>query len=65
MVELYQKGSDSFFWALNTVIILLFIVGALSVLHPKGIVPSKGTLIWDEAQIFGIEGVLLHRNKPL
>ena len=40
-------------------------VGALSVLHPKGIVPSKGTLIWDEAQIFGIEGVLLHRNRPL
>ena len=53
MVELYQKGSDSFFWALNTVTILLFIVGALSVLHPKGIVPSKGTLIWDEAQILG------------
>jgi hypothetical protein len=40
-----KKDQILFFWALNTVTILLFMVGALSVLHPKGIVPSKGTLI--------------------
>lgn len=42
-----------FFWLLNTVTILLFIFGSLAVLHPKGIVPAKGSLIWDEAQILG------------
>ena len=40
-----------FFWALNTVTMLLFIFGALAVLHPQGIVPEKGTLIYDEANI--------------
>jgi hypothetical protein len=38
-----------FFWLLNTLTIFLFIFGALVVLHPRGIVPSEGTLIWDEA----------------
>lgn len=42
-----------FFWGLNTVTIMLFIFGALAVLHPQGIVPEKGTLIWDEAKILG------------
>lgn len=42
-----------FFWGLNTLTILLFIFGALAVLHPAGIVPEKGTLIYDEAQILG------------
>lgn len=42
-----------FFWFLNSLTILLFIFGALAVLHPKGIVPAQGTLIWDEAQVLG------------
>ena len=40
-----------FFWALNTVTMLLFIFGALAVLHPQGIVPQEGQLIYDEANI--------------
>lgn len=44
-----------FFWGLNTVTILLFIFGALAVLHPLGAVPAAGSLIWDEAAI--LEGV--------
>ena len=46
-----KKDQLLFFWALNTVTMMLFIFGALAVLHPKGIVPEKGTLIWDEAQV--------------
>lgn len=42
-----------FFWALNTLTILLFIFGALAVLHPEGIVPDKSQLIFDEADILG------------
>ena len=46
-----------FFWALNTVTMLLFIFGALAVLHPQGIVPQEGQLIYDEANILkGIWG---------
>ncbi len=40
-----------YFWLLNTFTMFLFIFGALVVLHPKGIVPGKGTLIWDEAMV--------------
>lgn len=40
-----------YFWLLNTFTIFLFIFGALAVLHPAGIVPQSGTLIWDEANI--------------
>jgi hypothetical protein len=40
-----------FFWLLNTLTIFLFIFGALVVLHPRGVVPGEGTLIWDEAAI--------------
>jgi len=40
-----------YFWLLNTLTMFLFIFGALVVLHPKGIIPAKGTLIWDEAMI--------------
>jgi len=40
-----------FFWFLNTLTILLFIFGALCVLHPRGHVPKAGTLIWDEAEV--------------
>ncbi|HVX60925.1 MAG TPA: Nramp family divalent metal transporter [Pirellulales bacterium] len=42
-----------FFWLLNSVTLLLFIFGALAVLHPQGIVPEKGTLIWDQSLILG------------
>ena len=48
-----KKDQILFLWALNTVTILLFIFGALAVLHPKGIVPAKGTLVWDEAEVLG------------
>ncbi len=40
-----------FYWLLNTFTILLFIFGALAVLHPK--VLGKDTLIWDQVQILG------------
>ncbi len=40
-----------YFWLLNTFTMLLFIFGALAVLHPQGIVPEQGRLIWDEAMI--------------
>lgn len=42
-----------FFWALNTLTMLLFIFGALAVLRPEGIVPESGQLIYDEANILG------------
>lgn len=42
-----------FFWFLNTFTILLFIVGALAVLHPRGIVPRNELLVWEEATILG------------
>ena len=48
-----KKDQMLFFWALNTVTMILFIFGSLAVLHPRGIVPASGTLIWDEAQILG------------
>ena len=40
-----------FFWALNTITMLLFIFGSLAVLHPQGIIPEQGKLIYDEANI--------------
>ena len=46
-----KKDQMLFFWLLNTVTMILFIFGSLAVLHPKGIIPSRGTLIWDEAQV--------------
>ena len=45
-----------FFWLLNTFTILLFIFGALAVLHPQGIVPSQEMLVWEEAEILGSVG---------
>ncbi|MCZ6633188.1 MAG: Nramp family divalent metal transporter [bacterium] len=46
-----KKDQMLFFWLLNSVTMILFIFGSLAVLHPKGIIPSPGTLIWDEAQV--------------
>lgn len=40
-----------YFWLLNTVTMLLFIFGALAVLHPQGLVPQAGRVIWDEALV--------------
>lgn len=45
------KDQTLFFWGLNSLTMLLFIFGSLAVLHPQGIVPDKGTLIWDMSQI--------------
>lgn len=42
-----------FFWGLNTFTLMLFIFGALAVLHARGIVPEQGSLIWDESIILG------------
>ncbi len=42
-----------FFWLLNSVTILLFILGAQAVLHPAGIVPAQELLVWEEAAILG------------
>lgn len=51
------KDQILFFWGLNTFTILLFVYGALAVLHRKGIVPAEGTLIYDMANILsGIWG---------
>jgi len=43
-----------YFWVLNSVTMLLFIVGSLCVLHPQGIVPAEGTLIYDEAEVLAV-----------
>lgn len=40
-----------FFWLLNSFTIVLFIFGALAVLHPRGLVPNEEMLVWDEATI--------------
>ena len=48
-----KKYQIIFFYLLNSVTILLFIFGSLAVLHPNGIVPEPGTLIWDEAEMLG------------
>lgn len=48
-----QRDQILFFWILNTFTILLFIFGALAVLHARGIVPDQEMLVWDEAAILG------------
>jgi hypothetical protein len=48
-----KKDQMLFFWALNTITMMLFIFGSLAVLHPQGIVPESGSLIWDEAAVLG------------
>ena len=40
-----------FFWVLGSFTMFLFIFGALAVLHPSGLVPSQGSLVWDLASI--------------
>jgi len=41
----------AFFWFLNSFTILLFVVGALAVLHKQGIVPEQEMLVLQEASI--------------
>ena len=48
-----QFDQIAFFWFLNTLTILLFIFGALAVLHARGLVPGEENLVWDEAAILG------------
>ena len=48
-----KKDQMLFFWGLNSITMILFIFGSLAVLHPQGIIPARGTLIWDEAAILG------------
>ncbi|HEX9581678.1 MAG TPA: Nramp family divalent metal transporter [Gemmatimonadales bacterium] len=45
------RDQTLYFWLLNTFTILLFILGALAVLHPQGLVPQAGRLLWDEATV--------------
>ena len=40
-----------FFWLLGSFTMFLFIFGALAVLHPIGLVPDRGSLVWDLAAI--------------
>ena len=40
-----------FFWIGNTFTMFLFMLGALTVLRPLGIVPQEGQIVWDEAQM--------------
>ena len=40
-----------FFWLLGSFTMFLFIFGALAVLHPIGLVPDRGSLVWDLATI--------------
>ena len=39
------------FWLLGSFTMFLFIFGALAVLHPIGLVPDRGSLVWDLASI--------------
>jgi hypothetical protein len=48
-----QRDQVFFFWFLNSLTILLFIFGALAVLHARGLVPDQEMLVWDEAEILG------------
>ncbi|HWP39112.1 MAG TPA: Nramp family divalent metal transporter [Gemmatimonadales bacterium] len=45
------RDQTLYFWLLNTFTILLFVLAALAVLHPQGIVPQAGRLMWDEAAV--------------
>ena len=49
---MFVKLDNTFyFFLLNTFVTLLFIFGALVVLHAQGIVPSQDNIIWDLSQI--------------
>ena len=54
-MEVRAPGPDDLFFALNSLTILLFIFGALAVLHSAGIIPATGTLVCDEAAILGLQ----------
>ncbi len=46
-----RADQSLFFWITNTVTILLFVISALVVLHPAGIVPEREMLVLQEAAI--------------
>jgi len=46
-----KQDNILYFFLLNTFVTLLFIFGALVVLHARGIVPAEKDIIWDLAQI--------------
>ena len=46
-----KQDNILYFFLLNTFITLLFMFGALVVLHAEGIVPSEADIIWDLSQI--------------
>lgn len=48
-----RQDQTIYFWFLNSVTILLFIFGALAVLHPRGLVPGPNSLIWDQSMVLG------------
>ena len=48
-----KQDNVLYFFLLNTFVTLLFIFGALVVLHADGIVPSEKNIIWDLSQILG------------
>ena len=43
-----------YFWLLNTFTLVLFMLGALAVLHPQGLVPAEGQLVWDLASMLEV-----------
>ena len=43
-----------YFWLLNTFTLVLFMLGALAVLHPQGLVPAEGRLVWDLASMLEV-----------
>jgi hypothetical protein len=43
-----------YFWLLNTFTLVLFMLGALAVLHPQGLVPAEGRLVWDLAAMLEV-----------
>ncbi len=48
-----RRDQTIFFWGMNTLTILLFILAALVTLHARGIVPSREMLVLEEAAILG------------
>ena len=48
-----RRDQTLFFFGLNALTMCLFIFGSLAVLHPRGIVPESGMLVYREAEILG------------
>ena len=48
-----RRDQTLFFFGLNALTMCLFIFGSLATLHPRGIVPESGMLVYREAEILG------------